>query len=156
MNELQQNAMASTARALKEHFILERIAEEREDRGRAEDDYDTEIELIAEQADESPRRVRARLEKKGLMDTLRNQIIERKVIELIESQAEFSEVPYVAAEDRFGRRSNSPLPASSGNHPRRQVRQRSRHAGHADAAEGQGQRVRNLPCCSQDPFCRGE
>ena len=28
MNELQQNALASTARALKEHFILERIAED--------------------------------------------------------------------------------------------------------------------------------
>ena len=39
--------------------------------------------LIAEQSGESPRRVRARLEKQGLMDSLRNQIIERKVIELV-------------------------------------------------------------------------
>jgi trigger factor len=92
-NELSQNVMASTARALKEHFILERIAEEEKIEATPED-YDREIELLAEQADESPRRVRARLEKKGLMDTLRNQIIERKVIELIEKHAEFRDVPY--------------------------------------------------------------
>jgi len=93
MNELHQNAMASTSRALKEHFILERIAED--EKIEAEPgDYDTEIDLIADQTDETPRRVRARLEKKGLMDTLRNQIVERKVIELIEKHAEFRDVPY--------------------------------------------------------------
>jgi trigger factor len=98
-NELQQNAMASTATALKEHFILERIAEDEKVESEP-DDYDKEIELLADQADESPRRVRARLEKKGLMDTLRNQIIERKVIELIESQATFREVPYTPQKDQ--------------------------------------------------------
>jgi trigger factor len=55
--------------------------------------------LLAEQADESPRRVRARLEKRGLMDTLRNQIIERKVIELIESQAEFKTIAHAPQKD---------------------------------------------------------
>ena len=78
MNELQQNALASTAKALKEHFILERIAEDQKIEAEP-DDFDREVELIAEQSDESPRRVRARLEKRGLMDTLRNQIVERKV-----------------------------------------------------------------------------
>src|SRR4029078_12101363 len=77
LNELHQNAMASTARALKEHFILERIAEEEKIEGEPQD-YDDEIDLIADQSDETPRRVRARIEKKGLMDTLRNQIVERK------------------------------------------------------------------------------
>ena len=96
MNELQQNAMASTARRSKEHFILERIAEEEKIEAEPED-YDKEIELIAAQADESPRRVRARLEKRGLMDMLRNQIVERKVIELIEQHAKFRDVPYTAA-----------------------------------------------------------
>jgi trigger factor len=97
-NELQQNAMASTSRALKEHFILERIAEEEKIESDP-DDYDREIELIADQTDESPRRVRARLEKKGLMDTLRNQIVERKAIELIEQHAEFRDVTYVPPKD---------------------------------------------------------
>jgi trigger factor len=92
-NELQQNTLASTSRALKEHFILERIAED-EKLEAGDEDYDREVELIAEQADESPRKVRARLEKRGLMDSLRNQIIERKAIERIEENAEFKETPY--------------------------------------------------------------
>jgi trigger factor len=92
-NALRQNSMASTARALKEHFILERIAED-EEIDVNEEDYEAEIRLIASQSDESPRRVRARLEKSGSMDVLRNQIIERKVIERILAHATFKEVPY--------------------------------------------------------------
>jgi trigger factor len=91
-NQLQRNSMAHTAVALKEHFILERIAEE-ESIDAEPDDYDTEIELIAEQSGLPPRRVRARLEKRGEMDSLRNQIVERKVIELITSHAGVTEVP---------------------------------------------------------------
>jgi trigger factor len=92
-NALRQNSMAGTARALKEHFILERIAEE-QNVEIDEADYDGEIRLLAEQSNESPRRVRSRLEKSGSMDVLRNQIVERKVIELILAQAKFKEVPY--------------------------------------------------------------
>ena len=96
-NELRQNSQASTARALKEHFILERIAEDQEiDADEA--DYEAEVRLIARQSNESPRRVRARLEKAGSMDALRNQIIERKVIGLILEHAEFEEVPYAFEE----------------------------------------------------------
>jgi trigger factor len=92
-NELRQNSMATTAMALKEHFILERIAEEQN----VEDtpaDYDREIALIAIQSGESPRRVRARLDKRGQMDALRNQVIERKVIELIKSEATVDDVDF--------------------------------------------------------------
>ncbi len=92
-NELRRNARSYTARALKEHFILERIAED-EKIDAEPGDYDKEIDLIAEQMDESPRRVRARLEKKGQIDSLRNQIVERKVIELITSTATFEDTPY--------------------------------------------------------------
>lgn len=94
-NELRQNSLQSTSRALKEHFILERIAEE-ENISDEEEDYDREIRLMAEQSGESPRRVRARLEKSGRMDVLRNQVIERKVIELILANAQFKDVPYQA------------------------------------------------------------
>jgi trigger factor len=93
-NELLQNSRQSTARSLKEHFILERIAEEEKIEDLSED-YDVEIALIARQSGESPRRVRAQLEKRNLMDTLRNQIIERKTIDLILSHATFKDVPYV-------------------------------------------------------------
>jgi trigger factor len=92
-NELRQNSLTSTARALKEHFILERIAEEEKI---ADDpqDYEAEIRLIASQSGESVRRVRAQLEKRGLMDILRNQIIERKTIELVLQHAKFKDVPF--------------------------------------------------------------
>lgn len=92
-NELRQNSMAATARALKEHFILERIAEEEKIEALPED-YDREIELIAAQQGDSPRRVRARFEKRGLMDSLHNQIIERKALALIRQHAKIKETPY--------------------------------------------------------------
>ncbi|HZZ29695.1 MAG TPA: trigger factor [Pirellulales bacterium] len=92
-NELRQNSMVSTARALKEHFILERIAEEEKIEDQPQD-YENEIRLIAAQSGESVRRVRAQLEKRGLMDILRNQIIERKTIEMVLKHAKFKDVPY--------------------------------------------------------------
>jgi len=92
-NELRQHSAESTARALKEHFILERIAED-EDIDADEADYNAEIALIAAQSGDSVRRVRARLEKSGMMDALHNQIIERKVISRILDHAVFNEVPY--------------------------------------------------------------
>jgi len=93
INFLRQNSNASTAQALKEHFILEKIAEV-EGIETSEADYDTEIMLIAAQQGETPRKIRAQLEKQGQMDILRNQIIERKVLDLIFSKATFTEVPY--------------------------------------------------------------
>lgn len=92
-NELRHNSLANTARALREHFILERIAEEEKIEDLPED-YDREIELIALQSGENPRRIRARLEKQGLMDALRNQIIERKVLELVQSHCQYKDVPW--------------------------------------------------------------
>ena len=93
INFLRQNSNVSTAQALKEHFILEKIAEV-EGIDASETDYDTEIMLIAAQQGETPRKIRAQLEKRGEMDILRNQIIERKVLDLIFSKATFTEVPY--------------------------------------------------------------
>lgn len=95
-NELRQNSTISTARALKEHFILERIAED-EQIDAEPDDYTNEVELIAQQTEQSPRRVRARLEKAGMMDALRNQIVERKVIDRVLESANFKDVPYEPA-----------------------------------------------------------
>ena len=92
INRIQQNLLGSTERALREHFILERIAEENELEATSED-VEREILIIAMQQETSPRRVRARLEKQGDMDALRNQIVERMAIELITSEAEIKEVP---------------------------------------------------------------
>lgn len=92
-NELMQNSKQSTAKALKEHFVLEKLAETEKIEAEA-GDYDDEIKLIAEQSGDSVRRVRAQIEKRGLMDTLRNQIIERKSIDLILADAKYKDVPY--------------------------------------------------------------
>lgn len=92
-NELRQNSLASTKTALQEHFILERIAED-EEIDVEPGDYDTELALIAAQSNEPVRRTRARFEKRGLMDSLRNQIIERKVIQRIMDHATFKDVKY--------------------------------------------------------------
>ncbi len=90
-NQLRQNVMKRTETMLKEHFILERIAEA-ESVEETDQDYELEIMKIAAQRNDSPRRVRARLERTGQMDALRNMIIEQKVIGLIEEQAEFKAV----------------------------------------------------------------
>ncbi len=92
-NGLRKNILERTERMLKEHFILERIAEAE---GVEDDpqDYDLEIARLSAQQNDSPRRVRARIERNGQMDALRNMIIERKVIELITEHAKFSSIPY--------------------------------------------------------------
>lgn len=98
VNVMRQNAQASTEASLREHFILEQIAEDEKVDATTED-YEQEIELIAEQSDMPVRRVRARLEKSGQMDALRNQIVERKVIEMIAGAAEVSDEPQAKAQD---------------------------------------------------------
>ncbi|XZE51993.1 trigger factor [Planctomycetaceae bacterium SH139] len=92
VNVLQQNAQAATVASLREHFVLEQIAEDEKVDAEPQD-YDEEITLIAEQSDMTERRVRARLEKGGQMDALRNQIVERKVIEMVVEAAAVTDEP---------------------------------------------------------------
>ena len=61
-------------------------------------DFETEMQLIAQQTGQSLRKTRARLEKTGQMDAIRNQIVERKVIELVVENAEVTEEE-VSADD---------------------------------------------------------
>lgn len=93
INYLRQNSRTVVAQSMKEHFILEKIAEVEDVQDNPED-YETEIKLIANQKGSNPRRIRSQLEKQGSMDILRNQIIERKVIDLILQHAKFVDVPY--------------------------------------------------------------
>ena len=92
-NRLRSNILERTETLLRELFILERIAEE-EDVQEEEADYTSEIARIAAQQNDSPRRVRARLERTGQMDSLRNMIIEGKVIEMITEAATFTATDY--------------------------------------------------------------
>lgn len=92
-NELRQNSQENTARALKEHFILEKIAEQ-ENIEATEEDLELEMAAISQQTGESMRRVRTRIEREGVTDALANQVVERKVIDMILAEATFKEVPY--------------------------------------------------------------
>jgi trigger factor len=96
---LQQDTLQSTALALKEHFVLQKIAEtEKIDIN--EDDINAEIERMASQYDEPPRRVRARLEKEDMMEALAAEIIERKALDLILESAEYEDVALDQAEEK--------------------------------------------------------
>jgi trigger factor len=88
---MMQDVYRSTALALKEHFVLQKIAEV-EKLEVNDEDINDEIERLAEQEGESPRRVRARLEKDDLLETLAAQIIERKALNLILETAEYEDV----------------------------------------------------------------
>jgi trigger factor len=89
---MQQDIVQSTELSLKEHFVLQKIAE-LEEFDVDEEEINAEIEAMAEESGESPRRVRAQLEKDQALDTLAALIIERKALDLILSQAEYEEVP---------------------------------------------------------------
>jgi trigger factor len=95
---LQQDVLQSTALALKEHFVLQKIAEV-EKIDVSDDDLNEEIDRMAAQGNESPRRVRARLEREDLVDALAAEMIERKALNLILDSAEYEDVP-LTDEDR--------------------------------------------------------
>ncbi len=89
---MQQDVLRSTEAALKEHFVLQKIAEVEKIEVN-EDDINDEIERLAQQSHESPRRIRARLEKDDLLDTLAAEMIERKALDLILDSAVYEDVP---------------------------------------------------------------
>lgn len=89
-NELRQQSITMTRKNLKEHFVLDRIAEEEEIEVGPQD-VDVEITLMALQNGENPRRVRARLQKSGVIENLEAQIRERKAVDVILEHAEFKD-----------------------------------------------------------------
>jgi trigger factor len=95
---LQQDVLQTTALALKEHFVLQKIAEV-EKIDVSDDDLNEEIDRMAAQGNESPRRVRARLEREDLVDALAAEMIERKALNLVLDSAEYEDVP-LTDEDR--------------------------------------------------------
>ncbi len=92
MRLLQQDVIKSTELALKEHFVLQKIAEV-EKIDVSDEDLEDEIDRIADQSDESPRKVRARLEKEDMLEALAIEMIERKALDLILDSAEYTDVP---------------------------------------------------------------
>jgi trigger factor len=90
--------LKNTAAALKEHFVLQKIAElekiEIED-----EDIDREIERIADRAGESFRKVKARMEKEDMMETIAADLLERKSLDLILNEATYEDYEWNAAEE---------------------------------------------------------
>lgn len=87
---LEQDVIQSTAASLKEHFVLQKIAETASIEIE-EVDIDQEIERLAVQSDESPRKVRARLEKEDLIETLATELLERKALALVLESATYED-----------------------------------------------------------------
>ncbi len=87
---LEQDVVRSTAVALQEHFVLQKIAET--EKLEVEDaDIDDEVDRIADQSGESPRKVRSRLERDDLLEALATELLERRALDLVLSTAEYEE-----------------------------------------------------------------
>ncbi len=98
-NDLRQQSLSMTRRNLKEHFVLDRIATE-EKLEVTELDIEQEITAMSFQRGESPRRVRARLIKSGVIENLYAQIRERKAVDMILDTAQFNDTPFNLPQDR--------------------------------------------------------
>ncbi|MGL6094454.1 MAG: trigger factor [Fimbriiglobus sp.] len=89
---LEQDAIRSTAAALQEHFVLQKIAEieklEIEDQ-----DIEAEIDRLADEAGESPRKMKAKLEKDDLLEALATELLERRALDLVLSTATYEDYP---------------------------------------------------------------
>lgn len=105
-NDLRQRAISITRKNLKEHFVLDRIADE-ENLEVSNSALEQEILIMALQSGENPRRVRSRLIKSGVIENLRAQMRERMAVDVILQSADFKDVeaePIVeAGVDAIGR-----------------------------------------------------
>jgi len=91
-NELRQQSVSTTRKAMKEHFVLDKIATE-EDIVVTNQDVEMEIMMMSFQSGETPRRLRARLVKTGVIENLEAQIRERKAVDVALERAQYEEVP---------------------------------------------------------------
>uniref|UniRef100_A0A7C2NZW4 Trigger factor n=1 Tax=Schlesneria paludicola TaxID=360056 RepID=A0A7C2NZW4_9PLAN len=97
-NVIRQRSISTTRQALKEHFVLDKIAT-KENIEVTPPDIESEIQMMALQRGENPRRVRARLQKSGIIENLEAQIRERKAVDFILKSAKYKDVPMPAAGD---------------------------------------------------------
>lgn len=90
-NDLRQNALEQTRQALKEHFVLDRVATE-ENIECTPQDIEMELLMMSFQSGESLRKIRARLTKQGMIENLEAQLRERKAVDFLISQAKMNDV----------------------------------------------------------------
>ncbi len=87
---LRQKSISTTRQALKEHFVLDKIAT-KEEIECTQPDIESEIYMMALQRGENPRRVRARLQKSGMIENLEAQIRERKAVDFVLKSAVYED-----------------------------------------------------------------
>lgn len=90
-NEIRRNAIDNTRQALKEHFVLDRIATDEKIECEP-GDVDRELMMMSFQSGEPVRRIRARMSKSGMIENLEAQLRERKAVDFILSKATFEDV----------------------------------------------------------------
>jgi trigger factor len=95
---LEQDVIKNTSTALKEHFVLQKIAEV-EKIEIDDDDIEREIERIADQQGESYRRVKAQIEKEDLMEAIAADLLERKALDRILAEATYEDYEWNAADE---------------------------------------------------------
>jgi len=90
MTVLRQNVLQSTSVSLMEHFVLQKIAED--EKIEIQDaDIDAEIARIAAQKGESPRKVKAQMERDEMIEALATDLLERKALDVVLNNAEYEE-----------------------------------------------------------------
>lgn len=92
-SQIRQNAVEDTRAALKQHFILDRIATEQEIDA-SQQEVDMELSMMAYQSGEPIRRLRARMVKSGMMENMYAQLRERKTVDYLLEQVSFEDVPH--------------------------------------------------------------
>ena len=90
--EVRADAHEQTLRSLKEYFLLSKIADA-EGIKIEDEDIEDEIIGISSRTEETPRRIRARIEKEGLAEGLAQQILERKALDRIFDYIKYEDVP---------------------------------------------------------------
>ncbi len=81
-SQIRQDALVTTRQALKEHFVLDKIAT-KEGIECEQSDIDRELLMMSFQSGEPVRRIRARMVKSGMIENLEAQLRERKAVDFI-------------------------------------------------------------------------
>ncbi|HID23767.1 MAG TPA: hypothetical protein EYP14_15400 [Planctomycetaceae bacterium] len=92
MPRLYEHSLQQSARDLREHFVLSRIAEA-EGIEVSEEDVDQAIGAMAIQNNTSPRRVHAQLNQDNMLPLLEVELLEQMTIDRILEYAEYEDVP---------------------------------------------------------------
>ena len=93
MDVVRASSQERAVSQLKSYFILDKIAQQ-EDVTVEPSDVDRQIHSLASRSNESPRRIRARLEKQDRMGLLEIQVLEQKTVDRILESARFEDVSF--------------------------------------------------------------